>query len=116
MATEIEAARMRVVKRTGTWMRTHFLTDGYALTVAGRRRIKNEIESFRRLEGIVFGIHFEEPRGDQGLSIVLECIPLAETMKRIQAQVEKMIKDIPARTPTLKKVRVERGEEKPKKC
>ena len=98
-----------------TWIHTHFLTDGYALTVVGRRRIRNEIESFLRLEGIVFGIHFEEARGDRGVCIVLECIPLPETMKRIQAQLEKTIRDIPALKPTLKKVCVERGEEKPKK-
>lgn len=93
---------MRVVRRTETWIHTYFLTDGHALSAAGRRRIKNEIESFLRLEGIVFGLHFEEARGDRGL-----CIPLPEVMKRIQARLEKTIKDIPAPKPTLKKVRFE---------
>jgi hypothetical protein len=104
---KVEAAVMRIVRRTETWIHTHFLTDGFALTAPQRRKIKNEIESFLRLERIVFGVHFEEPRADQGLCIVLECIPLTAVMERIQAHLEKAIEDIPARKPTLKKVRFE---------
>jgi hypothetical protein len=37
------------------------------------------------------------------VSIVLECIPLPKVMEGIQAHLEKTIKDIPARKPTLKK-------------
>lgn len=34
---------------------------------------------------------------------MLECIPLPKVMEGIQAHLEKTIKDIPARKPTLKK-------------
>lgn len=53
---------MKIVRRSETWVHTLFLLDGYSLTAAQRRQIKKEIESFLRFEGIVFGIHFEEPR------------------------------------------------------
>lgn len=98
---------MKIARRTETWIHTHFVTEGSLLTADHRQQIKNEIESLLRRKSIVLGIHFEEARDDQGLCIVLECIPLPETMERIQAHGEKTIEDIPDRRPTPRRVRFE---------
>ncbi len=98
---------MRILKRSETWIHTHFLTNGQSLTPAQQRLIKTEMESFLRAEGIVFGIHLEEAGSEEGLKIVLECIPLPTVRERIQAHLERLVRDIPARKPTLKRVRFE---------
>jgi len=98
---------LRISRRSETWIHTHFLTDGRVLSSDQRRRIKNRLESFLRLEGIVFGLHFEEARGEEGLRIVLECIPLPQTLDRIQTRLEEEIRHIPIQKPVVKKVRVE---------
>ena len=55
--------------------------------------------------GIVFGMHFDD-RGDRGLRIVLECIPLPKTMQKIEAELAKIVETIPSR-PRKTDVRIE---------
>jgi len=66
------------------------VTDGFAVNARRKEQIKNEVESFLVAEGIVFGIHFEEAQGSERLRIVLESIPLPETMDRIEAYLKKL--------------------------
>lgn len=98
---------MRILRRAQTWIHTCFVTDGQALTTSQRRQIQSEMESFLLSQRIVYGIHFEEARRDEGLKIVLECIPLPETMKRIERRLAEEIRDIPARRAVVKTVRIE---------
>jgi hypothetical protein len=46
---------------------------------------------------LVFGIHFEAPRDDSGVVIVLECLPFPQTLEAVAAELSRIIASIPAR-------------------
>ena len=47
--------------------------------------------------GIVYDIHFYAHRNDLGVRIVLECIPLPNTLELIQLELTRIIQPIPAK-------------------
>jgi hypothetical protein len=61
--------------------------------------------AFLRSLAIVFGVHFEEHKGESGLRIVLECIPFPDTLELIQAELQRIVEPIPARPPTVAAIR-----------
>jgi len=87
---------MKVLRREEIWIHTHFVTDCRYLPEHFAREIRRKMDRLLDRLGIVFGIHFDS-RGDEGLRIVLECIPLRQTMQQIESALADMIKPIPAR-------------------
>lgn len=96
---------MNIVRREAVWIHTHFVTDCTYLPDHYAREIRRKADRLLGKVGIVFGIHFDS-RGDEGLRIVLECIPLPETMKQIEQGLAEIIQPMPAR-PRKTEVRVE---------
>ena len=47
--------------------------------------------------GIVYDIHFYARRNDLGVRIVLECIPLPNTLELIQLELTRIVQPIPAK-------------------
>jgi len=76
-----------------------YLPDHHAREI--RRKMGRVLDKV----GIVFGIHFDS-RGDEGLHIVLECIPLPETMGKIESALTEIVGPIPA-LPRRTKVEIE---------
>jgi hypothetical protein len=87
---------MEVLRRHAIWVHTHFVTDCAYLPDHRAREIRRKMDRVLDKLGIVFGIHFDS-RGDEGLRIVLECIPLPETMREIESKLTEIIAAIPAR-------------------
>jgi hypothetical protein len=87
---------MKILRREQVWIHTHFITDCSYLPDHYAREIRRKTERLLAKLGIVFGIHFDS-RGDEGLRIVLECIPLPETMKKIETGLVEILEPIPAR-------------------
>jgi hypothetical protein len=87
---------MRVLGREEIWIHTHFVTDCRYLPDHVARETRRKIDRVLDRLGIVFGIHFD-CRGEEGLRIVLECIPLRETMQQIEAALTALIEPIPSR-------------------
>lgn len=87
---------MKVLRREEIWIHTHFVTDCAYLPDHHARDIRRKMKRLLDKLGIVFGIHFDS-RGREGLRIVLECIPLPETMGKIESALREMIEPIPAR-------------------
>ena len=98
-------AIMKILRREEIWIHTHFVTDCTYLPDHEARRVRHRTARLLDQVGIVFGIHFDD-RGDRGLRIVLECIPLPETMKKIEAELAKIVETIPSR-PRKTDVRIE---------
>lgn len=96
---------MKIVRRQEMWIHTHFVTDCTYLPDHLAREIRRKADRLLEKLGIVFGIHFDE-QYEGGLRIVLECIPLPETMERIESGLAEIIEPIPAR-PRRTKVRIE---------
>ncbi len=96
---------MKIVRRQEIWIHTHFVTDCTYLPDHLAREIRRRVDRLLEKLGIVFGTHFDE-RYDGGLRIVLECIPLPETMEKIESGLAEIIEAIPAR-PRKTKVRIE---------
>jgi hypothetical protein len=96
---------VRIIRRERVWIHTHFVTDCTYLPDHFAREITRNMDRLLEKEGIVFGVHFDS-HGDEGLRIVLECVPLPETMGRIQEGLAEMIAPIPAH-PRKTAVRVE---------
>jgi hypothetical protein len=96
---------MKIVGRREIWIHTHFVTDCAYLPDHLAREIRRKVERLLERLRIVFGIHFDA-RYDGGLRIVLECIPLPETMGKIESGLAEIVAPIPAR-PRQTKVRVE---------
>lgn len=88
---------MKILRRETVWIHTHFVTDCLYLPDHLAREIQREMAQVLDQERIVFGIHFDARAQDEGLRIVLECIPLADPMARIEAALAAIIKDMPAR-------------------
>lgn len=96
---------MKIVRRERLWIHTHFVTDCTYLPDHFARDIAREMDRLLEKERIVFGIHFDS-YGSEGLRIVLECMPLPDTMQRIEAGLAEIIAPVPAR-PRKTEVRVE---------
>ena len=96
---------MKIVRRQEMWIHTHFVTNCTYLPDHLAREIRRKVNRLLEKLGIVFGIHFDE-KYDGGLRIVLECIPLPETMEKVESGVAEIIEPIPAR-PRKTKVRIE---------
>ena len=96
---------MKILRREKIWIHTHFVTDCMQLPDHHVREIRRKMARLLDRLGIVFGIHFDS-RGDEGLRIVLECIPLPETMEQIESTLAASIDPMPAR-PRRTKVEIE---------
>jgi hypothetical protein len=97
---------MRILRRDEVWIHTHFVTDCSYLPDHRAREIVTKMDRVLEELGIVFGIHFDSDPREKGLSIVLECVPLPETMSKIEAALAEIIRAIPSR-PRDTKVEIE---------
>jgi hypothetical protein len=61
------------------------------------REIQGQIVPVLRNLGIVYDVHFDAHRDDPGVRIVLECIPLPNTLELIQLELKRIIEPIPAK-------------------
>jgi hypothetical protein len=87
---------MNILERRHTWLHTHFLTDGQRLPPHRMREIETQVIPVLRKLGIVYDIHFDAHRDDPGVRIVLECIPLPNTLELIQLELARIVQPIPA--------------------
>jgi hypothetical protein len=88
---------MDILKRRHTWLHTHFLTDCERLPPHRMREIETQVLPMLRKLGIVYDIHFDAHRDDPGVRIVLECIPLPNTLELIQLELAHIVQPIPAK-------------------
>jgi hypothetical protein len=88
---------MNILDRRRTWLHTHFLTDCERLPPHRIREIESQLIPVLRNLGIVYDIHFDAHRDDPGVRIVLECIPLPNTLELIQLELKRIVQPIPAR-------------------
>ncbi|MGH8055700.1 MAG: hypothetical protein ACREOH_00480 [Candidatus Entotheonellia bacterium] len=88
---------MKILDRRHTWLHTHFLTDGQRLPLHRMREIESQLIPVLRQLGIVYDIHYDAYRDDPGVRIILECIPLANTLELIQIELQRIIQPIPSR-------------------
>jgi hypothetical protein len=105
LTTERGRRGVKVVGRERVWIHTHFVTDCTYLPDHHAREIRRKVDRLLEKARIVLGIHFDS-RGDDGLRVVLECVPLPETMKQIERGLAEIIGPIPAR-PRKTEVQVE---------
>jgi hypothetical protein len=96
---------MKILQRQEIWIHTHFVTDCTYLPDDRARETRRKTNRLLEKLGIVFGIHFDE-QYDGRLRIVLECVPLPQTMEKIESGLAEIIEPIPAR-PRKTKVRIE---------
>lgn len=66
------------------------------------RDIEKAVRPFLRQLGIVHGVHFTQLRDEHTCRVVLECIPFAKTLDRIQQKLQDVVREIPSRPPTTK--------------
>jgi hypothetical protein len=88
---------MDILERRHTWLHTHFLTDCERLPPHRMREIETQVVPVLRKLGIVYDIHFDARRDDPGVRIVLECIPLPNTLELIQLELARIVQPIPAK-------------------
>jgi hypothetical protein len=88
---------MKIMERRHTWLHTHFLTDCERLPPHRMREIETQIIPVLRNLGIVYDVHFDALRDDPGVRIVLECIPLPNTLELIQLELGRIVQPIPAK-------------------
>src|SRR5262245_21284143 len=88
---------MNILDRRRTWLHTQFLTDCERLPPHRIREIESQLIPVLRNLGIVYDIHFDAHRDDPGVRIVLECIPLPNTLELIQLELKRIVQPIPAR-------------------
>jgi len=88
---------MNILNRRHTWLHTHFLTDCERLPPHRMREIEGQLVPVLRNLGIVYDIHFDAQRDDPGVRIVLECIPLPNTLELIHLELKRIVEPIPAR-------------------
>jgi hypothetical protein len=88
---------MNILERRHTWLHTHFLTDCERLPPHRMQEIESQIVPVLRNLGIVYDIHFDAHRHDPGVRIVLECIPLPNTLELIQLELKRIVQPIPAK-------------------
>ena len=87
---------MKILERRSTWLHTHFLTDCERLPPHRMREIGEQLTPVLRRLGIVYDIHYDAHRDDPGVRIVLECIPLPNTLELIQLELQRIVQPIPA--------------------
>jgi hypothetical protein len=87
---------MKLLRREEVWIHTHFVTDCAYLPEHFARDIRRKMDRLLDKLGIVFGIHFHSGR-EEGLCIVLECIPFPETMTKIESALKDIAEPIPSR-------------------
>jgi hypothetical protein len=83
--------------RRHTWLHTHFLTDCERLPPHRIREIESQFTPVLRHLGIVYDIHFDAHHDEPGVRIVLECIPLPNTLELIQLELKRIVQPIPAK-------------------
>ena len=88
---------MKIIRREKSWLHTHFITDCVYLPADREKEIRKGMARVLEESRIVFGIHFEAPRDAPGLSIVLECQPLPETLAHIEQELARLVEPIPAK-------------------
>ena len=88
---------MNILDRRHTWLHTHFLNDCERLPSHRMREIQGQIVPVLRNLGIVYDVHFDAHRDDPGVRIVLECIPLPNTLELIQLELKRIVEPIPAK-------------------
>jgi hypothetical protein len=88
---------MNILERRHTWLHTHFLTDCERLPSHRMREIESQIIPVLRNLGIVYDVHFDAYRDDPGVRIILECIPLPNTLELIQLELKRIVQPIPAK-------------------
>jgi hypothetical protein len=88
---------MHILERRHTWLHTHFLTDCERLPPHRMQEIERQIIPVLRNLGIVYDIHFYAHGQDPGVRIVLECIPLPNTLELIQLELTRIVQPIPSR-------------------
>jgi hypothetical protein len=88
---------MNILERRRTWLHTHFLTDCERLPPHRMQEIESQIIPVLRNLGIIYDIHFDAHRNDPGVRIVLECIPLPNTLELIQLELKRIVQPIPAK-------------------
>jgi hypothetical protein len=88
---------MNILERRHTWLHTHFLTDCERLPPHRMREIESQIIPVLRNLGIVYDVHFDAYRDDPGVRIILECIPLPNTLELIQLELKRIVQPIPAK-------------------
>ena len=93
---------MKILGREELWIHTHFLTDCTRLSSQRMQDIEKAMLPFLRQLGIVYGVHFTQLRDEHTCRIVLECLPFAETLDRIQQKLQAVVGEIPSRPPTIK--------------
>jgi hypothetical protein len=98
---------MKILGREEHWIHTHFLTDCLSLSDARMREVVKNITPHLRALGIVYGMHFTQIGDERTCRIVLECIPFAKTLDRIQQVLQDIVRDIPSRPAVIKSVREE---------
>ena len=59
---------MKILERHKSWIHTDFLTDCTRLPAHRVREVGSRMGAFLRSLGIVFGVHFEEHKGEPGLA------------------------------------------------
>jgi len=99
---------MKILGREELWIHTHFLTDCTRLPEFRMREILKEMGPFLRESRIAFGLHFTQTQHERTCRIVLECIPFAQTLERIQRKLQEVVRDIPARPAVTKVVQDEK--------
>jgi hypothetical protein len=97
---------MKILRREEVWIHTHFVTDCEYLPDHLAREITRKMDRVVEEAGLVFGIHFESGRADARLHIVLECIPLPQTMQKVESALAAIIEPMPSR-PRQTKVTIE---------
>ena len=97
---------MKILRREKVWIHTHFVTDCVYLPDHHAREIRETMDRVLAEQRIVFGIHFDASAGSDTLRVVLECIPLPETMRAIESALAETIEPMPAR-PRRTRVQVE---------
>ena len=82
---------MKILGREEGWIHTHFLTDCVHLSSQQMRDIKKEMLPMLRQLGIAYGLHFTQLHDERTCHIVLECIPFATTLDRIQQHLKDVV-------------------------
>src|SRR5918999_28928 len=88
---------MNILDRRHTWLHTHFLTNCERLPIHRMREIETQIIPVLRNLGIVYDIHFDAHRDDPGVRIILECIPLPNTLELIHIELTRIVQPIPSK-------------------
>ena len=91
---------MKILRRHGTWLHTHFVTNCVRLPTHRMEEIQRQMAPVLRKMGIVFSLHFEAERGEADVTIVLECKPLPDILEFLQLELQRIVEPIPARPRT----------------